>query len=104
MAQAQTSPKTPNMLYPGCALRAADGGPAQTHLLCRLHVPAVALAAAQSTDSPVARELGQPRTEADVEARYGEQHESLRACPDSRLTEVQAEPHYSARCARCRTC
>jgi hypothetical protein len=40
MAQAQTSPKTPNMLYPGCALQAADGGPAQTHLLCRLHVPA----------------------------------------------------------------
>ena len=33
----------------------------------------------RSTDSPVARELCQPRTETDLEARYEEQPESLRA-------------------------
>jgi len=85
MTPAQTSPQTPNMLYPGCTLQAGDGGPAQTHLPRRLHVPAQSpWPRRRSADSPVARELCQPRTDADVEARYGEQPESLRARAKSR--------------------
>ena len=78
MTPAQTSPETPNMLYPSCRLQMA--GQAQTHLPCRLHVPAQSpWPRRRSADSPVARELCQPRTDGDVEARYGEQPESLRA-------------------------
>jgi hypothetical protein len=69
MTQAQTSPQTPDMPYPGGTLQAGDGGPAQTHLPCRLHVPAQSpWPRRRGTDSPVARELCQPRAEADVEA------------------------------------
>jgi hypothetical protein len=67
-----------NMLHPGCTLQAGDGGPAPTHLPCRLQVPAQSPWPRRgSTDSPLVRELCQPRREADVEAHHGEQLESF---------------------------
>jgi hypothetical protein len=79
MTPAQTSPETPNMLYPGCTLQAGNDGPAQTHhhLSSRLPVPAQPpWPRRTSTDLPVTRELCQPRTEANVETRHEEQPES----------------------------
>jgi hypothetical protein len=78
MTQAQTSPETPNMLYPGCTLQAEMAGqPKPTFPAGFLYPRSSPWPRRRSTDPPMARELCQPRTEADMEARYGEQPESF---------------------------